>query len=153
MQDGITASVLFQQPNLSQELAKWAPSLDNDIDRQKQCIPLEMLHWFPIPRIHSGFPKTLPLHGEHDVAIPWQDSDVFSQAFSAHSVDNRFVLVRRTGSGMASIEGKVSQNSGKQMWQRILSGFSGPCDLRAAANVTRNCCYIPKAQTPGSWHG
>jgi acetyl esterase/lipase len=99
MQDGITASVLFQQPDLSQELAKWAPSLDNDIDRQKQCIPLEMLHWFPIPRIHSGFPKTLLLHGEHDAAIPWQDSDVFSQALSAHSVDNRFVLVRGTGSG------------------------------------------------------
>lgn len=99
MREGVTASVLFQQPDLSGELAKLAPSLDEDVDLQRARIPANLLHWFPIPRIHAGFPKTLLMHGKEDVAIPWQDSAVFARALSTVNVPNRFILVEGAGSG------------------------------------------------------
>lgn len=97
--DGVTADVMTGQSGVSKALRAYYPDLDLDIDLQKAKIPAEVARWFPIPRLSSNFPKTLLFHGEDDIAIKFEDSEVFVKQLQRKGVDSRFVLVKGEGSG------------------------------------------------------
>lgn len=97
--DGVTADIMTGHKGISEHLRQFYPALDEDIELQKQKIPSEVARWFPIPRLTSNFPKTLLFHGEQDIAIKYQDSEVFDRQLRRLGVDSRYVLVKGEGSG------------------------------------------------------
>lgn len=97
--DGVTADVLTGHKGVSESFRQYYPGLDENIELQKQKIPSEVARWFPIPRLTPKFPKTLLFHGEEDIAIKFQDSEVFDEQLRKLGVDSRFVLVKGEGSG------------------------------------------------------
>lgn len=97
--EGLGAEILFNAPGLSRLLGDLAPTLDEDVSKQEKSIPMEWSRWFPITRLPSTFPATLLFHGEEDVAIPYQDSQVFLNKLQKEGVKSRFILVKGEGTG------------------------------------------------------
>lgn len=97
--DGVTADILTGEAGTSEKLRQYYPALDKDVQLQKANIPSSVARWFPIPRLTRNFPKTLLLHGEEDIAIKFEDSEIFDRQLKSLGVESRFILVQGEGSG------------------------------------------------------
>lgn len=101
VREGVTADILLGQDGLSQRLRAHYPRIDVDIGAQRSVIPEDLHPYFPLLPINHDFPRTLLFHGEQDVAIPIQDSEVFAKQLEENRVRHRFVRIR----GQASVHG------------------------------------------------
>lgn len=97
--DGVTADVMTGESGISEYLRQFYPLLDQDVELQKSKIPSKVARWFPIPRLTPRFPQTLLFHGEEDIAIKYQDSEVFDKQLKKLGVPSRYILVEGEGSG------------------------------------------------------